>query len=676
MYYEEEPFWYWLLVRFFGIAVISIGIFMIWTCLPSDSRYAFKELFLVLQVIEDFPSFVVGSLPSAQTLMNAPLYTVGVLAFAGLVTLVVLSLWNDPAGTIEYLIIRAVMLLAWALVLALAWVGVMLLWFLFAESRLLSMGELLAFVEHWDKGGPALVSIILAAVGLLGVPVLLVNFTPDMLPSEGVFHQRGRSLLSYKEALAAAKKLLGKDDDSICWGWLKLPSRIATTHFALIGSTGSGKTILIRMLMQSVLPSIGKGRDVRALVYDAKQDSMSMLAGIAPGAEIILLNPFDARGVAWDMAKDITAPTTAQQVATILIPEDKSSQPFFSDAARHLLTGVLISLIQRKGGAWDFRDVLLALGNKERLEEVLRACPATIDIAAQYLYEGNTARNVMSTVATKMQRYHFVAAAWHRAKRKISLREWLESESILVLGNDEATRTALDAINQVIFKRLSELILAQSESEARRTWIFLDELRQAGKLNGLSSLLTKGRSKGTCVVLGYQDIEGLRDVYGRQLANEIAGQCANKAVLRCDSPETAQWASTLFGWSEVREVSHSTSETHDDRLRKSANQRFTKREEVLPSQIMELKPTSPFHGMQGYFITPVVGVYYAHIGGDSIERELVPPDRSVFNVVRRPDSEQYLVEQIVPKVESVLQTVKEEQEVQVVSGSDIFSIKR
>lgn len=41
-------------------------------------------------------------------------------------------------------------------------------------------------------------------------------------------------------------------------------------------------------------------------------------------------------------------------------------------------------------------------------------------------------------------------------------------------------------------------------------------------------------------MLGFQDIEGLREVYGYQLANEIAGQCANKAILRCDSSDTAR----------------------------------------------------------------------------------------------------------------------------------------
>jgi type IV secretory pathway TraG/TraD family ATPase VirD4 len=427
-------------------------------------------------------------------------------------------------------------------------------------------------------------------------------------------------------------------------------------QFAILGSTGSGKTISIRLLMQSVLPNIGKGNDQRALIYDAKQDMISILAGINPPCEIVILNPFDKRGVAWDMAKDITAPATAQQIATILIPENKNaSQPFFADAARHLLSGVLISFIKRAPEQWKFRDVLIALKSKERLKKVLLATPETSDLVEQYFSDDTTTRNVMSTVATKMQRYEFIAAAWERAEEAISLRDWLTGEFILVLGNDEATRTALDAINQVIFKRLSELILAQTESETRKTWIFLDEFRQAGKLEGLSSLLTKGRSKGASVILGYQDIEGLREVYGHQLANEIAGQCANKAILRCDSSDTAKWASVLFGEREVLERRESTSQSSSSSQNdyyfggsstsgtsSQTSEQVLKREVVIPSEIMDIPPTNRENGLSGYYLTPSVGAYYVTAGGDWIAEDLRPKDLEVLDIDPREEEDQYL----------------------------------
>jgi DNA helicase HerA-like ATPase len=36
-----------------------------------------------------------------------------------------------------------------------------------------------------------------------------------------------------------------------------LPADEATKHFLAVGTTGSGKTIVLRLLMQSALPDIG-----------------------------------------------------------------------------------------------------------------------------------------------------------------------------------------------------------------------------------------------------------------------------------------------------------------------------------------------------------------------------------------------------------------------------------
>lgn len=154
------------------------------------------------------------------------------------------------------------------------------------------------------------------------------------------------------------------------------------------------------------------------------------------------------------------------------------------------------------------------------------------------------------------------------ASNAFSIEQWVNGRSsqVLVLGNDESARVSIDAINQALFKRATEYILAREELSredravgANQIWVFLDEVREAGKLDGLSRLMTKGRSKGACVVLGFQDIDGLRDVYGEDVANEIVAQCNNIAVMRLNSPETAQWASELFGRRKLRSGNESAS---------------------------------------------------------------------------------------------------------------------
>lgn len=298
----------------------------------------------------------------------------------------------------------------------------------------------------------------------------------------------------------------------------------------------------------------------RAIVYDAKLEVIPQLAGMDLQAPVVVLNPFDKRSVAWDLAVDITEPATAKQIASIFIPEEKkASQPFFSDAARQLLEGVMVAFILTRPGQWTLRDVLVALKSGTRLAAVLSSTPVTKDLVETYLSNERETKSIIATIATKLGPLDVVAALWDSAESKVSLKEWLNTESILVLGNDEAYRSSLDVINQVIFKRLVELLLAQPETINGRTWFFLDEVKEAGNLDALGRLMTKGRSVGASVVLGFQDVDGMYEAFGENQAKSILGQCATKIFLRLDSPETAKWAESVFGEYEAVEVKQSAS---------------------------------------------------------------------------------------------------------------------
>jgi len=443
----------------------------------------------------------------------------------------------------------------------------------------------------------------------------------------------------------AAEFELAKDDPGVTWGGLRIPSKMATSHFMVVGTTGSGKTLTLRLLMQEVLKSIGSGADHRALIYDAKQDIASQIPGMGIPGAVFTLNPFDERCLAWDLAKDITEPTAALQAAATLIPSEKnSSQPFFVDSAQLLLYGVMLSFI-RSGADWRFSDLIKTLQTVERLKRVLDRCPETRHIMGRFEHNRETLDEVMSTVATKLTPYEAIAAMWDKAYdegKKISLNEWVSDRGkkncILILGNNERARVALDRINQVVFKRVSELLLDLKEDRAgkRRNWIFLDELAEAGKLEGLPSLLTKGRSKGVCVVLGFQDIDSLKEVYGENMAGALTGQCNCKAILRLESPKTAEWASKLFGEYEAIEIrtSESFSNTSGGSGGSSSgggggsfnwnsssgsnwsstrsltySEEYAKRQSVLESQLYAIPPTSAETGLTGYYLVPGIGPY-------------------------------------------------------------------
>jgi len=408
-----------------------------------------------------------------------------------------------------------------------------------------------------------------------------------------------------------------------------LPFDVATSHFLVMGATNTGKTLVQRMLMQSALKTIGEGRDQRAIVFDAKQDVLSILAGMNLKCPVMTLDPFDARGYAWDMAADITTQADAETLAENLVPIDAhATQKFFDEAVRSLYEEVIMTFIEAAPGAWTLGDVIYTLRNRKRLHRVLKKTKEGRELLELCFANEETAQNIMATVNVRTKPYRSIAGCWQWAKdegRMVSLTEWLSQESVLVLGNSHKARPAIQAINQVLFTRLKQLILDQSESRTRRNWIFLDEVRQAGRLAALTDLMVEGRSKGACVVLGFQDIEGMKHVHTTHLANELIGQAHNVVITKLVNPETAAHASQRFGEYEQTEENESVTESAHGRSRTVSASRV-KHVAVMPSQLMSILMPSPNTGLTFYAIVRELEAYRETMSGKEVASMLCPPN--------------------------------------------------
>ena len=376
----------------------------------------------------------------------------------------------------------------------------------------------------------------------------------------------GRPLLSAWHAKWKGLRSLKKGQTPVWWGNVPLQSEDVHTHFLIAGVTRSGKTTLLRLLMQQVLPEIGgtvaltdgEGRtrelprDCRALVFDAKDDLYPELMGMGLRKPPVILNPFDARSVPWSMADDFEDPDDADEVAGILMPEEKESQPYFSRAGRFLLSGLFQVFMKTAPRRWTLRDIILAFENSEQLVRIYDLVPRIREQLTEYI-DAREFRSTVVTVKAKVDRYRSIAAAWASSKSPgISIDRWMEEESILLLGAKEKNRIAIETINQLIVHRVQQVILDDSEidssSPTRRTWVILDEFPSLGNLDArtFQRLITKGRTYKASVVLAFQDIRDVRSVYG-QSGDVMAAMCQNKIILRLGDEETAEWASGFFG---------------------------------------------------------------------------------------------------------------------------------
>ncbi len=429
-------------------------------------------------------------------------------------------------------------------------------------------------------------------------------------------------------------------DDALIWGDIPLAPEEAAGHFLAAGATGSGKTTIIRLLLQSVFSQFAQNGDNRAMIYDAKQDALPLIHALAPHVDIATFNPFDARGVAWDIAADVREPRVAIEIAYTLIPDMPESQPFFTNAARHLAYGLMASFML-SNDPWTFADLVRALKSPRALKRILKRHEYTRSLLSLYFSDPRLGQNIMSTIATKYLPFEPIAAAWEHAGRRVSLHDWATSAQTLILPNSEISRAPIDAINRCIFKLATDIVLNQSESFTRRSWFVIDELPAADKLDGLVSLLKKGRSKGASVVLAFQSISGLRDqrLYGNFLTDELLGQIGNRFFGRLECPVTAEWASQVIGDQDALTSSHNKTHTPQGESR-GVTKQWQRRRAVLPSQLMNIPPCSIENGLHGYFVLRSIGAFYSSLpGGQLFTSRLVPPANIPEFAPRSPETQ-------------------------------------
>jgi len=209
------------------------------------------------------------------------------------------------------------------------------------------------------------------------------------------------------------------DEQLMLWALRNLDIEEAVKHLAIIGCTGSGKSTLIQLFLQSVAPRFRAKRSQpeQLIIFDGKSEVLPDLAALGLNPEdshenVYVLNPNDRRCAVWDFAEATRTPFMARYLAALLVPQENSNAPYFADSARDLIFAVLLALSVPGNLRWEFRDVICALDSRERILSVTARHPRAKVIAQRILNDAKHSFGVLSTVGTKIVRFEQVAALW------------------------------------------------------------------------------------------------------------------------------------------------------------------------------------------------------------------------------------------------------------------------
>lgn len=290
-------------------------------------------------------------------------------------------------------------------------------------------------------------------------------------------------------------------------GTVPIPARLETRHMAMIGTTGSGKTTVLRQLLDGI-----EARGEAALVYDTSGEFIAHY--YRPERGDVILNPFDARCAFWSPFAEIAHPADAARIAHQFITETGHQD---SDV-----------WLERTSSARTFADdadratgsVLFMLAKAANLIQFLRAEDSGGKPFAfrDFIHGLDKRSGARPWIFVPRKEDYFEAS-------KPLLACWLECAASAVLG--------------------------LPPSADRRIWFVLDELADLPRVDNLARLLPEGRKFGAAVVLTFQALGQMRHRYGPQIAESMLGCCNTKLFLQTIDSETRQWASQTIGECEV-----------------------------------------------------------------------------------------------------------------------------
>lgn len=383
--------------------------------------------------------------------------------------------------------------------------------------------------------------------------------------------KRGSSLASSKEVAALVKAT--KKPADISFGGVPIPRDAEPYHMLMAGSTGTGKSVSISGLIETIRERgdtvilVDSGGGFLSKYYDPETD--------------FVFNPYDARCVGWSPTAEMQGAWDAQALARSIVPDGVGDNKEWNSYAQTLISSILRRLWETKRLTLkDFLYYVQAASLKE-LGKLLEGTAASSQLASEKTFGS------IRTIAN-----NYVAAYDYLPMNKetFSIADMITAEhsGILYVTYRDDQLDSLRNIIACLLDVASRTILSLEPDPDRRVWLIIDEFASIGKVQSIEQVATKARKNGGCLVLGIQSISQLKDRYGEHGAQTILSCLSTWLVLRVSDADTAEYMSKYIGDAEVQRTQQGASAS-DSGDTQSWNEQNSTQRVLLPSQMQAFK---------------------------------------------------------------------------------------
>jgi type IV secretory pathway TraG/TraD family ATPase VirD4 len=322
---------------------------------------------------------------------------------------------------------------------------------------------------------------------------------------------------------------------------LKIPRAIESSHMLVMGDSGTGKSALIRQILQQL-----EERGETAIVYDPALEYTPQF--YTPERGDVILNPIDARSPYWSPGDELRHEAEALTLATSLFPDRANENPFFTEGPRRIFAHLLtFRPTAEELASWLCHD--------EELDRRVHGTPYASIIDRQAPAQRSGVLAALNMVADTLK----LLPRESETTRRWSAVSWAgDRQGWLFLTSTPETRTRLVPLTSLWLDMLVLRLMNRGQPGRRPVWFVLDELASLQRLPQLHTAVTENRKSNNPVVLGFQGRSQLETRYGHD-AEAMLSQPATKIFLRTSEPHAAKWISDTIGEIEIERMRESRS---------------------------------------------------------------------------------------------------------------------
>ena len=439
----------------------------------------------------------------------------------------------------------------------------------------------------WRAGLGALAAC--APMALLARPCLAPR--DGLIALRGSARHEGRAALDRLNAkMAAGAK--ARPDHPIAPG-VPYPADMWTRHVLVVAGTGAGKSTVLKPLIEKI---IGAGESL--LLFDPKGEFTKGFGGPE------ILAPWDARSLAWDIAKDMRNIGDMRRFAAAMVRE--AQDPMWSNAARQLLVGFMIYLKATRILAWGWRELaeMLATPQANILPIMSEYHPEAVRAVER---ASVTTQGILINLASFSASIFDLAEAWGDAppERRVSFVEWAQQRGrhrqLILQGHGaypDLTKSYLEGVVGTVAAIVNSVEM--DDDESRKLWLVADECGQMGRLP-IRALLELGRSRGFRCVLACQDLAQFEEIYGALMVKAMVSMVGTILVGQLMQGDTAEQLCKALGTREVERQNISSSQNGSGFSGRSTTLSFSRDELAIykPSELASrLGPTPDRKGVK------------------------------------------------------------------------------